>query len=508
MKQITINITTLSEDIRQITNPTEGAQIDMFRLCRDHSNPILLKDKKPVLEITQDELLDVYGKKPKHIFLSCKHVCRIGTYAKRSIPAIIALMLKSAWESYIAERTDYRTGSGNDLVSSLKDPEIVTKYTSGFKPGSNKIFSLLKDCHSSSNHKLTYSKCEFYIGVLQEENTFLGNNEWINEKYPDENITEEMLLQRLTGPQRTAYYRQKERWQLKSGELDDMLLFLERRKRLNQNIEDRYFRTFHKSELEKSKLRYRSEKLGIILKLIPDHPGASYRELARLSEESMWMAEKNRNDLKKKITRSLTYIGDPGIDTTTEPVSRQFKNAYMDACKKLLKKLYFLLHSDTCPKYAELSQQKKVQINELWMELMKGSKEESFSFSQSMLLYSLPDLEQLESLYNRACEILEIEPENFNVGSRLEFMISTGVPLLKIMDFLDNETERLALHLAHLELIQHEYTNEEETQQYREALNDIRVHSEKLTKEIKELKEEVSGLKQKISSNLSKSVRS
>ncbi len=411
-------------------------------------------------------------------------------------------MLKASWESYLADITGYPDGSESDLDSLLKNPLSVVKYRTGFKPSWDKIYSLLKDGTGGSRGNLAYSKCGFFIRDLLEECTFLTKNECINQEYPEVDITEARLLLRVPEPQKTAYSRQKERWKLKSGELDDMLLWLERRKRLNQNIENRYFRTFAKSELEKSKLHFRSEKLRIILKLIPDHPNISYRELVRRAEDSMLAIDKKRNDLKMKISRSLTYIGDPGVDHTPEPVTNEFKNAYMDACKKMLKKLFFLLHSDTCPKYDELSQQKQSQINELWLELMKGSKEESFSFSQSMLLYSLPDLEQLESLYKRACEILEIKPENFEIGNRLEFMISTGAPIKQILEFLQNETESLALHLAHLELIQNDYTNEEKTQDYRNALDDISAHSKKLRKEVKELKEHILDQKRKISMDL------
>jgi len=67
---------------------------------------------------------------------------------------------------------------------------------------------------------------------------------------------------------------------------------------------------------------------------------------------------------------------------------------------------------------------------------------------------------------------------------------------------LYNETESIELHLAHLELIQNEYTNEDKTQVYREALNDISTHSNNLEKEIADLKQKVQQLKKRISNNL------
>ena len=88
----------------------------------------------------------------------------------------------------------------------------------------------------------------------------------------------------------------------------------------------------------------------------------------------------------------------------------------------------------------------------------------------------MPDFEQLESIYQKACRILEIDPEDFTIGNRLEFMIRKGSPIDSILDFLGTETEKLSLHLAHLELVQNEYTNEDLAQAYRDALSDIREH--------------------------------
>ncbi len=507
MKSIDINITTLSEDIRQIANRSGGEKLDMLRFCKDHPNPLILRDNKPILDISQDEFVGIFDLKSNHTFLSPAQVHRLGKYGKLSLPANIALMLKAAWESYMAEISGSSKDSGPDLGSRLTDPLSVKKHIKEFKPSRDKFYALLKNYTECVESNTTYSICDFYIRDLLEENTFLMENERIGQLYPEEVITEKMVLHRIPKSQQAAYFQLKERWKLKSSELDDMLLSLERRKRMNQNMEDRYFRTFGQSEAGKSKLLYRIEQYKIILKIMRDQPDLSYRELISFASAKMLKADGERNELKRKIARSLTFLGDPGLDNSTGPVSAKFRNAYMDACKKLLKKLFFLLHSDTCPNYAELSKHKQGQINELWLQLMKGKREESYSFSQTMMLYSLPDYEKLESIYNRACEILDINPENFEIGNRLEFMISKGRPIDELMEFLTNETESLELHLAHLELVQNEYTNEDKTQYYREALNDISDHSDLLQREIIELKEQVQKLKQRISNDLLKFAR-
>ncbi len=133
---------------------------------------------------------------------------------------------------------------------------------------------------------------------------------------------------------------------------------------------------------------------------------------------------------------------------------------------------------------------------------MKSTKDELYSYTPAMLLYNLPDYEQLESIYKRACEILEINPDDFDIGNRLEFMISKGTTIKEIMQFLKNETDRLELHLAHLELVQNEYSNEDQTHLYRNALMDKNTHVDKIKNEISELKNQIVKLKIKISNSL------
>ena len=64
-----------------------------------------------------------------------------------------------------------------------------------------------------------------------------------------------------------------------------------------------------------------------------------------------------------------------------------------------------------------------------------------------------------------------------------------------ILEFLTSETERLELHLANLELIQSEYTKEDQSQLYMNALENINGHSDKLKNEIAALKKQLEDLK-------------
>ena len=223
--------------------------------------------------------------------------------------------------------------------------------------------------------------------------------------------------------------------------------------------------------------------------------------------DKLTKADNERSELNGKIARSLNYIGDIFKSGPLPSINSEFRDNYMKVCKKLLKKLFFLLHSDTCPNYSQLSRNKKIQINKLWLKLMKSTNDEMYSFSPSMLLYSLPNIEQLESIYKRACKIIEINPDDFEFGNRLEFMIRKGTSIEKILEFLAIETDQIELQLAHLELIKAEYTHEDQSQIYRAALASIDEHSEKLKSEVAKLKKQTVQLKKKISNGFKEVVK-
>ena len=61
MNNTIIKTTRLADDIRQIFVNAYGTNHEMIRLCRDHPDPLLYNDKKPVLNITQDEFVGIFN---------------------------------------------------------------------------------------------------------------------------------------------------------------------------------------------------------------------------------------------------------------------------------------------------------------------------------------------------------------------------------------------------------------------------------------------------------------
>jgi hypothetical protein len=228
------------------------------------------------------------------------------------------------------------------------------------------------------------------------------------------------------------------------------------------------------------------------------NPGLTFREAKKKAVMMLQDAEKERRMYQNKLSRSQNCIDSMIPADSRYTATTDFKKHYIEACKKLLKKIYFLLHTDTRPDIPCQTPEKKRALDDLWFRVMKTTSEEEYSFSPNMLLYNLPDYNQLEDIYLRTCKILEIDPDDFKIGNRLEFMIGKGSSMESILDFLQGDLDRLELQLANLDLVQNDYTHENQTQLYREALAHINTHTVKLESEIAELKQKMRRLRKSI----------
>ncbi len=129
-------VTKLSDDIRLAFTNAFGEDEEMIRICRDHGNPLLFQDKKPVLDITKDEFVGVFNTNANHFFLSPIHVFRLGIYCRLAFPSLIALILKAQWESFIAYNSLVPSNSRASFGSLLSDDNLIENYIKEFKPDS------------------------------------------------------------------------------------------------------------------------------------------------------------------------------------------------------------------------------------------------------------------------------------------------------------------------------------------------------------------------------------
>ncbi len=497
-------ITTLPEDFREIITEAKGSGFDMLRLCRDNSNPALLSDNKPVLDISQDDLVGIFDKKSNHYFLRSDQAFRLGIFSQLSLFETVAFMVKAEWEFFLAEFLNHSETEILDLDSKLKDKNLINRFRPEFNPDFGNFMNCFVKSRNLQNNDFKLEHLEFVIFDLLKENTFLYSNKFIFSRNSEQLNNEKILLQNLSREEIRTYYQLKELWKYKTGEMSDFLFLLERKKRVYINLENKYLKHFGDLEYKKIRWNNQLEKYSEAMKFLKEKPWLTFRELIAIVNEKIQNNFKKQNELKNKINRSNALLDLSYFPGAQSPVTAEFKNMYADECKKLLKKLFFLLHTDTCPGYSALSENKKKKINNLWLKLLDTTQNEIFSYSPTMLLYHYPDIDILDGIYIKACKILDISPNHAEQGDRLEFLIKKGTSYPKVMEFLSEEIEKMDLHLANIELVQDEYTHESESQYYRSALENTNGHSEKLSNELKDLKQEVVKIKKEISKRLIK----
>jgi len=462
MEQPTAKIIMLKEDLVQILDNIPGSRPDIMQFCTDHSEPLLTYDKKPVLKITQDELLGVFDSGPNHLFLRAEQIIRLAGFLKIRLPNTLALVLKAEWEYFCCEVSLFQKSRGMMLEALLIRASQHEDLMSGFQPDTGQIYKQIKTVHFDEEEKVDYGIVDLIIKELVETQYFLGANSSMDQLYPVHAFSERIMLERSNDQDKETFLRLKDLWTLRSSKLDDYLPYLEKKKQKNLNDEEDYLRNFARELNKKSDLIYDDEKYRIILGLISDYPGLSLRALINLAEERMVNQKKKRIELRKKFMRSSFLIDLPRNGDSQSGVSDSFRKKYEDKCNALIRKIKKLLHTDKTRHLKNFSKRKEEEAIDLWMELMQATSDEKiFSFSPTMLLYMLPDYDQLLSIYHRACKIVGEDPEDFEIGNRLEFMIRNGRSICEVIEFLEDELQKLEYQLGYLELKQFDYFGEQ-----------------------------------------------
>ncbi len=244
----------LSDDIRQIYKIKYGEGSEMVRLCIDHPDPYLFNDKKPVLGITQDDFVGIFNTGSNRYLLNAVQAMRFGVYCRLALPNLIALILKAEFEFNLERIPVESSVIISAPESQWTEQDRIEECFSFFRPDIGRIYDLIRNNPEEPYASITYSHVSFYVSDLLGQYRFLTGNERIGQEYPGNEFTEAALLGKMSGQERERYFRMKEIWKTKSTGLDDMLMNLERKKRLNQSLEDKYFRLFGNLEAEKAKV--------------------------------------------------------------------------------------------------------------------------------------------------------------------------------------------------------------------------------------------------------------
>jgi hypothetical protein len=171
--------------------------------CYDYagitSNPALLSDNKPVLDISQDDLVGIFDKKSNHYFLRSDQAFRLGIFSQLSLFETVAFMLKAEWEIFFAELLNHSETEILDLDSKLKDKNLINRFRPEFNPDFGNFMNCFVKSRNLQNNDFKLEHLEFVIFDLLKENTFLYSNKFICSRYSEQLNNEKILLQNLSG---------------------------------------------------------------------------------------------------------------------------------------------------------------------------------------------------------------------------------------------------------------------------------------------------------------------
>ena len=491
---LTVKSQPLLKDLKEII-AFKYPDLEMIRLCSHHKDPFTLWDDQPVWDISQDQFVRIFDYKNDHYFLTQEQVFRFAGFLQLDLPQVIALMLKANWEIHLAEAAGYTEGD-SDLKTLLNDNEGYQGAIDSFAPKTSTIFGLINQIKYATILETTREHVNFIKQDLLVQETFLGSNLAISDHYPDKPGTEAFILSRATEEQIVLYRQLKTDWQTVNHEFEEYLLLLEKKKKMTVNLTDQYYERFGGYELTQAELKIKISVYKEVLKIKESDALLSYCQAYKRAEETIREEEKEREAIKNKLLRSFNRV----VVTNEKDfvhIRAQDLSGMNKLCKKILKKLYFLLHPDRID-LKNFSEQDIRILNELWLRTMKQSEEELFSYSSELLLYSQPSYLKLKSILIEACEVHGVDIEDLEIGDRLDYLIKKNSSIEKLIEFLEFDTNKLQEHLGNLEEIQTIYTGSDQAESYRQTLSDQDSHQADLGSKIEQLSKQVTKLRKAI----------
>jgi len=462
-------------------------------LGREHPHALkLLKDDgfddQPVGSLSSRSAESFWNYGDNHVFPPTDDLIRFAIFMHLDLYRTLALVLKGQWEEFFArEICQWRANVGRNLSNILQAEDMMQEATSRFNPNTEDLFSRLlvhaRIDPSAVETSLARGTSQGLrtLEALTEEMTdrIRGSGiRWLVEaRYAPssfDTLVQTMLLNKLhwvaTDSRELEHFTKKaveevvicshgtddERhlyWQLTQARiqllttLDDMYLQIESVRLQNETIYYTYLSVFgeHEIALREARFRYYAREQKVLLKR--ENPELTWEGLDEQVQKKIEEMERTLKELRDQADYAALMVARQSmVDAAGElvgggrPLTDDERSAYFVKCKKILRKIYMLVHPDRLrndPVYQRLTPEQKEELGRILQEALRIRPDEPGLNSRYIeSRYRSPDA--LQAVLDRVTFILE--NAGINVDPQLEIR---GDTLPERLSWLEEDIGRL-----------------------------------------------------------------
>lgn len=428
---------------------------------RESRNPVMMPDRSSfVLDLDTEQIINIFNVKEHHYFPEPGHVLRIGLAANLGYYNLLALVLKAMWEKHLYNLVKAGSDVPVQYIEVMTNEELIFEHTSSFQPETARIFNLLKSFdHLALLHRESFDSLEITIREMILNKYHLIDNQFLN-RFATRIIAENEQKKCQDEDSKEEFNRNKMIFLRNHGTIETLLFDQMKISKESDNLKTRYYQRFpFKNEF--LELLFRRDLLKIKIGIKKENPELSENELSVKTEQISAEFYKKLVDIQTAIKRASYARKGSG-----EQIDSMMEASYLNQVRKSLRTAFLLLHPDMIDKSVaeKLSEFQRTQLKQLWIELMEMK--DTFSYDESMLLYYLPDISDIQRIIEKAKSILNYGDVEINP----EYLIQ-GDTFSKKIEFLKNQNKMLNEHIISLQLRIQILLHDEEFQLYSNILS-------------------------------------
>jgi len=503
-------------------------------------------DDRPVGSLRGRSAESFWNYNDNHVFPPTDDLIRLGIFMHLDVYRLLALALKGKWEEFFArEICEWRANVGKNLSELLQEEDKMEEALSRFNPDTRELLSLLLD-HANIDITRTKSRLgqdtghglqtiDTVVEDLMEKLPQYGVGWLIEARYsPDafDTLVQTMLLNKMhwvatesgelhhfkkhaveeiavctqgTDGERHSYWRLNQaRIQLLMN-LDDVYLQVEGIRLQNEATHRKYLSVFGEHEIALREASFRRYELEQRILLKRADPKLSSDELDEQIQQKIDEMIRQLDELKDAaqfatLMDEKNQIWGEAAQALgfSKPLADEDKAAYIEKCKKILRKIYLLIHPDRLkndPVYEDLTSKQRKELEDILNRVLeiKGSDLPPGTFIESR--YRSPAA--LQEILDRVRSILENAGINLDPGLEIK-----GDTLPERLEWLEKSIDLVEGYIRSAKLELQALMSDEDIQQKRSIISNEDKHDD-----IKKEMEEQTGQYRKMAEELEAELR-
>ncbi len=432
-------------------------------------------DGEPVVDIPRGRSRKIFEYGTVHTFPTDEDLDRICAFFAQDFYPSANFLLKGCFEQHCASEAGFKQGGHEcmrDILCPVNNSQQFAAFQWSFKPDIAKLYTLpwLNEKAQAQGYE-TLEQFEGLVEHMMASNIYLlsiADSDF--QAFVAEEQERQRLVQEGTAEERGRYWFLKREWLSLLRKTDAMAEQVESERLKHAEVQRQWLSLFGSLELELEELNCRRSYLERAILLKKARPGAAETDITEQLAEQEREQSRKISELRRQVTMA-PLLDKSSMEGTT--VSPGQLDEEQEACKRLMRKIRMLLHTDrleTDPAYQKLGEAERQQLHEMLLEAV-SIKPYELGIPKKFARYDMRTQQGLRHVLRQIESILQLSEVDITVSADIK-----GDSLQDKLRWLSSEISILTSILLNDDARLQSFAEDEENQRKQSVIENESVH--------------------------------